>query len=88
MLRGMWDLPEPGLEPLSTALAGGFLSTAPPGKPSRFVFKYLKERERKREREREREKERERERERERELSKKRKIGNSWERLDYFQVLS
>ena len=55
MLRGMWDLPEPGLEPLSTALAGGFLSTAPPGKPSRFVFKYLKERERKRERERERE---------------------------------
>ena len=29
----MWDLPRPGLEPLSPALAGGFLTTAPPGKP-------------------------------------------------------
>ena len=33
LLRGMWDLPGPGLEPLSPALAGGFLTTAPPGKP-------------------------------------------------------
>ena len=32
-LRGMWDLPGPGLEPVSPALAGGFLTTAPPGKP-------------------------------------------------------
>ena len=32
MLRGMWDLPGPGLEPVSPALAGGFLTTAPPGK--------------------------------------------------------
>ena len=30
--RGMWDLPGPGLEPVSPALAGGFLTTAPPGK--------------------------------------------------------
>ena len=30
-LRGMWDLP--GLEPMSPALAGRFLTTAPPGKP-------------------------------------------------------
>ena len=29
----MWDLPGPGLEPVSAALAGGFLTTAPPGKP-------------------------------------------------------
>ena len=29
-----WDLPGPGLEPMSPALAGGFLTTAPPGKPS------------------------------------------------------
>ena len=29
---GMWDLPGPGLEPMSPALAGGFLTTAPPGK--------------------------------------------------------
>ena len=32
LLRGMWDLPRPGLEPMSPALAGGFLTTAPPGK--------------------------------------------------------
>ena len=29
----MWDLPGSGLEPVSPALAGGFLTTAPPGKP-------------------------------------------------------
>ena len=33
LLRGMWDLPGPGLEPVSSALAGRFLTTAPPGKP-------------------------------------------------------
>ena len=33
LLRGMWDLPRPGLEPLSPALAGRFSTTAPPGKP-------------------------------------------------------
>ena len=33
LLCGMWDLPGPGLEPGSPALAGGFLTTAPPGKP-------------------------------------------------------
>ena len=32
LFRGMWDLPRPGLEPLSPALAGGFPTTAPPGK--------------------------------------------------------
>ncbi|KAJ8795391.1 hypothetical protein J1605_018406 [Eschrichtius robustus] len=32
-LRGMWDPPGPGLEPVSPALAGGFLTTTPPGKP-------------------------------------------------------
>ena len=29
----MWDLPSPGLEPVSPALADRFLTTAPPGKP-------------------------------------------------------
>ncbi|KAJ8789164.1 hypothetical protein J1605_004958 [Eschrichtius robustus] len=29
---GTRDLPGPGLEPVSPALAGGFLTTAPPGK--------------------------------------------------------
>ena len=33
LLRGMWDIPGPGLKPVSPALAGGFLTTAPPGKP-------------------------------------------------------
>ena len=33
-LRGMWDLPRPGLEPTSPALAGRFSTTVPPGKPS------------------------------------------------------
>ena len=32
-LRGMWDLPRPGLEPVSPALAGRSSTTAPPGKP-------------------------------------------------------
>ena len=32
LLHGMWDLPGPGLEPMSPALAGGFLTTVPPGK--------------------------------------------------------
>ena len=33
LLRDMWDLPRPGLEPASPALAGRFSPTAPPGKP-------------------------------------------------------
>ena len=35
---GMWDLPRPGLEPVSPALAGRFSTTEPPGKPMGFVF--------------------------------------------------
>ena len=34
----MWDLPRPGLEPVSPALAGRFSTTAPPGKPQVFLF--------------------------------------------------
>ena len=37
-LRGMWDLPRPGLKPVSPALAGGFLTTVPPGKPRIYLF--------------------------------------------------
>ena len=37
LLRGMWDLPRPELEPVSPALAGRFLTTAPPGKSSLFL---------------------------------------------------
>ena len=39
MLRGTWDLPGPGLEPVSPAWAGGFLTTAPPGKPRLMAFR-------------------------------------------------
>ena len=34
----MWNLPGLGLEPVSPALAGGFLTTAPPGKPCGLVI--------------------------------------------------
>ena len=34
----MWDLPGPELEPVSPALAGGFLTTAPPGKSPPIFF--------------------------------------------------
>ena len=36
----MWDLPRPGLEPLSPELAGRFSTTVPPGKPSGCYFKW------------------------------------------------
>ena len=36
----MWDLPGPGLEPMSPALAGGFLTIVPPGQSK---FDYLDE---------------------------------------------
>ena len=39
----MWDLPGPGLGRVYPALAGGFLTTAPPGKPHDDLLKmYLK----------------------------------------------
>ena len=38
LLRGMWDPPRPGLEPVSPALAGGLPTTAPPGKPPSHVL--------------------------------------------------
>ena len=38
LLRGMWDLPRPGLEPVSPALAGRLSTTAPPGKPGYICF--------------------------------------------------
>ena len=33
-----WDLPGPGIEPVSPALAGRFLTTGPPGKPPEWAF--------------------------------------------------
>ena len=43
LLHGMWDLPRPGLEPVSPALAGRVSTTAPPGKPlNRGLLKFGK----------------------------------------------
>ena len=39
LLRGMWDLPRPGLEPVSPALAGRLPTTAPAGKPCLKVLR-------------------------------------------------
>ena len=39
LLRGMWDLPRPGLEPVCPALASRFSTTAPPGKTPPFYVK-------------------------------------------------
>ena len=39
LLRGTWDPPRPGLEPVSSALAGRFSTTAPPGKPKNLFLR-------------------------------------------------
>ena len=41
LLDGMWDLPRRGLEPAFPALAGGFLTTVPPGKSRDSSFLIL-----------------------------------------------
>ena len=38
LLCGMWDLPRPGLEPVSRALAGRLSTTVPPAKPCYFLL--------------------------------------------------
>ena len=38
LLRGTWDPPRPGPEPVSPALAGRLPTTAPPGKPLIVIF--------------------------------------------------
>ena len=38
--HGMWNLPGPGIEPVSAALTGAFLTFGPPGKP---LSQFLKE---------------------------------------------
>ena len=39
LLHGVWDLPRPGLESVSPALAGIFLTTAPPGKLNKLFLR-------------------------------------------------
>ena len=38
LLCSMWDLPGPGIKPMSPALAGGFPTTAPPRKSLWLIF--------------------------------------------------
>ena len=38
----MWNLPGPGIKPTSPALAGGFLTTGPPGKSNLSAFYRLR----------------------------------------------
>ena len=38
LLHGMWDPPGPGVRPESPTLAGGVLTTEPPGKPRHHYF--------------------------------------------------
>ena len=40
----MWNLPRPGIEPMSPALAGRFLTTGPPEKFLRIVFIFSNDR--------------------------------------------
>ena len=37
----MWDLPRPGIELVSPALAGGFLTIEPPEKPTGTILEVL-----------------------------------------------
>ena len=39
----MWDLPGPGIEPVSPALAGVFFITEPPGNPCDVIYDPLVE---------------------------------------------
>ena len=36
--HGMWDLPRPGMEPVSPALAGGLFTTETPGEPRNVLL--------------------------------------------------
>ena len=36
LLQSMWDIPRPAIKPMSLALAGGFFTIEPPGKPHHF----------------------------------------------------
>ena len=38
LLCSMWYPPRPGIKPVSPALAGGFLTNAPPGKPRKTIY--------------------------------------------------
>ena len=35
------DLPDPGIEPMSPATAGGFFTTEPPRKSDRYIYTHI-----------------------------------------------
>ena len=41
LLHAMWDLPGPGIEPISPALSGGFFTTESPGKRCYILFTFV-----------------------------------------------
>ena len=45
VFRGMWDLPGPGIELVSSELVGRFLTTGPPGKSPMMMsfFSFIKD---------------------------------------------
>ena len=40
LLLGMWNLPGLGIKPMAPALASGFLTTGPPGKPLKIFLEF------------------------------------------------
>ena len=42
LLHSPGDLPDPGIKPMSPALAGGFFTTEPPGKPDNPITQDFK----------------------------------------------
>ena len=42
LLRSMWNLSAPKIEPVSPTLQSRFLIIGPPGKPSEFLFQHEK----------------------------------------------
>ena len=43
LLCGMWDIPGPGIEPVSHALTGAFFTTEPPGKPPSLTLDHSRD---------------------------------------------
>ena len=41
LFRGVWDLAGPGIEPVSLALTGRFLTIGPPGRSLFFLFTFI-----------------------------------------------
>ena len=38
LVQVIWDVPGPGIKPMSPVLASGFLTSGPPGKPRQLLL--------------------------------------------------